>query len=204
MRRSSARLRPYRWLFRQGAVAVCAFLTPVFALLYFFTVPNGPWRVVLVTQIVATVAVLVTTVLYVRVGIWVDGAGITERGFFGRLHTVHSPEIGSIVLVRTYQGGGADTVAQLFVCDQQGKQVLRMRGQFWSDQSMMVVSELLDVPVREITESVTTRELLEEYPGLLYWFERRPVLAGAFFSLCVVVGGSALYGSLMLLGISPR
>ena len=63
------------------------------------------------------------------------------------------------------------------------------------------VSEELDIPITEFSESVTAAELLEEYPGLLYWFERRPVLAAAAFSAAVVIGGCIIFGVVALLGL---
>jgi hypothetical protein len=67
---------------------------------------------------------------------------------------------------------------------------------------MRTVCRELDVAVTELSESVTPRELLEQYPGLLYWFERRPILAAAVFSASVLLGGSLLYLGLAAIGIS--
>ena len=196
------KLRPHSYLFRQGFIATLAFLTPVFAALYFLTVPDGPWLIVLITQAVASIVFAIACVSYARVGIWVDRRGIVEQGFLGGRITMTTAEIGSIVLVHTYQGGSADTVAQLFVCDHNGEQVIRLRGQFWSLDNMRTVCEILDAPITELSESVSPRELLEQYPGLLYWFERRPVLAAAVFSLSVLVGGSVLYLGLAAIGVT--
>lgn len=196
------KLRPHPWLFRQGFIATLAFLTPVFAALYFLTIPDGPWLVVLITQAVASLVFALACSSYFAVGIWVDKRGIVERGFFGGIISMPAADIGSVVLVHTYQGGSADTVPQLFVCDHDGAQVIRLRGQFWSLADMRSVCEELDVTVTELSESVTPRELLEQYPGLLYWFERRPVLAAALFSACVVLGGSLLYLGLAAIGVT--
>jgi len=195
-------LRPHRWLFRQGLVATLVFLTPIFAVLYFLTAPDGPWQVVLVTQVAASLLFGLACAGYFGVAVWVDSRGIVERGFFGGLIEMTADQIGSVVIVRTYQGGSADTVPQLFVCDHDGNQVIRLRGQFWSVDAMRQVCDDLDVPITELNESVSPRELLERYPGLLYWFERRPVLAAALFSLCVVTGGVLLYLALMGLGVA--
>jgi len=195
-------LRPHPWLFRQGFIATLAFLTPVFAALYFLTIPDGPWLVVVITQAVASLVFALACGSYFAVAIWVDKRGIVERGFFGGMITMPASDIGSVVLVQTYQGGSADTVPQLFICDHDGAQVIRLRGQFWSLADMRSICEELDVTVTELSESVTPRELLEQYPGLLYWFERRPVLAAGLFSACVVLGGSLLYLGLAALGVT--
>jgi len=196
------RLRPHPWLFRQGFIATLAFLAPVFAALYLLTVPDGPWGVVLVTQLVASVMFALACASYFAVGVWVDPGAVVERGFLGGLITMPASDIGSIVLVHTYDSDSAETVPQLFICDHDGAQVIRLRGQFWSLADMRTVGEVLDVAITELVESVTPRELLEQYPGLLYWFERRPVLAAAVFSACVLLGGSLLYLGLAAIGIS--
>jgi hypothetical protein len=201
---SVRRLRPLRGLFRQGIFAVVAFLTPVFGVLYFFTIPSGTWPAVAATQAVATLLVVVAVVLYRRVAIWVEPGGIVERGFFGRTTRICAASIGSIVLVQTYVGAGAETVPQLFVADTDGTQVVRMRGQFWSLESMRTVSEVLDVPVVDLDQSLTAKELLQQYPGLLYWFERRPIVAAAAFSAAIIVAGIVIYGWFSAIGISPR
>ena len=202
--RGSRRLRPHNWLFRQGLAATLAFLLPVFAVLYFLTIPDGAWIVVLATQVATVVLLAVAAILLFRTGIWVDQKGITERGFFGTMISVPVEAIGSIVVVHTYHGGSADTIPQLFVCDHEGNQLIRLRGQFWSVENMDVIRNDLDVPVVELNESVSPRELLEKYPGLLYWFERRPVLAAAAFCAAALAGGGLLYLGLALFGITSN
>jgi hypothetical protein len=200
--RGARRLRPHSWLFRQALTATLAFLVPVFGVLYFLTVPDGAWIVVLATQAATAVVLAVAAVLFFRSGIWVDERGITERGFFGTLIVAPIDSIGSIVMVRTYHGGGADTLPQLFVCGHDGSQLIRLRGQFWSAETMGIVRDALDVPVTDLPESVSSRQLLETHPGLLYWFERRPVLAAALFCTAVVCGGVLLYLGLAFFGIT--
>ncbi|WP_411699519.1 hypothetical protein [Conyzicola sp.] len=196
------KLRPHPWLFRQGLVATLAFLVPTFGVLYFLTVPDGPWPAVIVTQVVASIAVVLACRSYFRVGVWIDPRGVAERGLLGRTTWMQTADIGSIVRVRTFEGGGAETVPQLFVCDHDGNQVIRLRGQFWSEDAMRIVCDQLDVTVTELNQSVTPRELLERYPGLLYWFERRPVLAAALFSAAILAVGSLLYLGLAAAGIT--
>jgi hypothetical protein len=202
--RESRRLRPHNWLFRQGLAATLAFLLPVFAVLYFLTIPDGAWIVVLATQVATVVLLAVAAILLYRTGIWVDQNGITERGFFGTMISVPVEAIGSIVVVHTYHGGSADTIPQLFVCDHDGNQLIRLRGQFWSVENMDIIRNGLDVPVVELSESVSPRQLLEKYPGLLYWFERRPVLAAAVFCAAALAGGGLLYLGLALFGITSN
>ena len=172
------RLRPRRSLFWQALAGTLAFLVPVSAVLYYLTVPSGTWPFVLALQVLIVVTFLASYISYVSLGFWVGPSGIGERGFFGLSRYVSRDEIGSIVLVNTYRAGASETYAQLFICNAAGTQLMRMRGQFWSMVNMQAVSDALDVPLTELLDDVTRAELLEDHPGLLYWFERHPVVVG--------------------------
>ncbi|MGV8884542.1 MAG: hypothetical protein ACOH1T_02995 [Microbacteriaceae bacterium] len=196
------RLSPRRGLYRQALVATMAFLGPVLIVLYALTIPDGPWGVVLATHIIASVIFTIASWSFFAAGVWVHPTGIAERGFFGRRSHYPIDQVDSIILARTLTGDdGSETMAQLFVCDENGKQLVRMRGAFWTAEAMQAVPETLDIPVTEVGESVTSAELLEDFPGLLYWFERRPVLAAFTFSAAVVAGGLIIYAVVATLGL---
>ncbi|MCU1410052.1 MAG: hypothetical protein JWR04_759 [Rhodoglobus sp.] len=194
------KLRPLPRIFSQGIIAVVAFMTPVFVVLYVMTIPSGPWRAVLVTQIIATIVVVAASASYFRLAIWVDRTSITEVGFFGRTVRVEAGEIGSVFVADVFEASGTKTLPQLFVRDKAGKQVIRMRGQFWSRESMDRVLAILEVPKLARDDSVSTRELRDEYPGLLYWFERRPFIAGLVFTACTIVVGALVYALFVVSG----
>lgn len=194
-------LLPRRSLFRQALLATFAFLGPVLIVLYWLTIPDGPWVVVLVTHIIASLLFAIASWAFFATAVWVHPTGIAERGFFGGRTYFARERIESIMLVRTFAGGDPnETMPQLFVCGPGGEQLVRLRGAFWTDESMDAVSEELDIPITEFSESVTAAELLEEYPGLLYWFERRPIMAALIFGGVLVLGGLVLYGVLVSLG----
>ena len=187
------RLRPHSHLFQEGVLACVAFMTPVFIVLWVLTVPDGPWPAVLVTQLLATLVVTLASVAYFRTAIWVDPQGLTERGFFGIRTRFPIERIGSIVAASTFEGMSERVYPQLFVCDHEGRLLVRMRGQFWSQDNMDVVVETLDVPFTPVGDAVSTRELRSDYPGLLYWFERHPVLAALAFSVATAVVGFLVF-----------
>ena len=195
------RLRPLPSVLRRAGVATLALLGPIFAVLYFLTVPDGAWPAILLAQVVVMAVLAVTALTYSRVAVWVGPDGITERGFFGSMTHLPTDDIGVILLVHTFHGGGADTLPQLFICDGDGRQVIRLRGEFWSIRDMGAVCETLDVPLTELAESVTSRELLAQYPGLLYWFERHPVVASTICGVAVLAAASALYAGLSAVGV---
>ena len=195
-------LRPLRRLLYQGLVATLAFLVPSFGALYFLTVPNGPWQVVVMAQMVVSLLLLLAYWAYSGVAIWVSPTGITEQGFFGARTSVSSEHLGTALLAHMFHGGGAESVPQLFVCDSRGTQIVRMRGQFWSIESMNAVVDGLGITATVLDEPLTNRELLERYPGLLYWFERRPFLGAAAFAGSILVGGSLVYLGLASIGLT--
>ena len=195
-------LRPRGSLFRQWIIAALVFMTPVFVALYVLTVPVGAWRLVVFVQVCATVVAVLASFLFFRTGLWVDPTQLRERGYFGRITTVPVSDIGTIILAKTFSGGDADSTPQLFVCDKDGRQVIRLRGQFWSREDMEIVIATLDVPHKYIDDAMSQTELRSEYPGLLYWFERRPVIAALAFTAATAVFGALVLLVVNLLGIS--
>jgi len=195
-------LVPHRHLFTQALIATNAFLAPVLIVLYFFTIPDGAWPLVLAMQIVATVLFTIASVAFFRTGVWVSETGIAERGFFGRLEFHSRDEIARILLAPTFHGDGTATLPQLFVCDANDNQLMRLRGQFWSIESMQTVADILDAPIAQLPAS-DLRDIHAEYPGLLYWFERRPIVAAFVFSAAMVAVGGIVYGALAMAGMVP-
>lgn len=185
---------------RQGLLASVVFLTPVFITLYFLAVPDGPWMVVLVTQLVATVIVAFGVGSYYWAGIWISPDAIEERGFFARRTRFEAVDIGSVLLADTFAGHGNDLVPQLFVRGHDGEQLVRMRGQFWSRESMQLVAATLEVPVTRPDGPVSIAELRRCYPGTLYWFERHPVAAAFVFAALIALAGALLLFVLHALG----
>ena len=125
---------------------------------------------------------------------------IAERGFFGRKTRFERAQIGSILLAHTYTGPDLTPVPQLFVRDNDDRTLVRMRGQFWSRETMDLVIAELDVPLTESSDPVSISELRSDYPGILYWFEGHPVRSALVFSGAVAVFGALLLLVLHLIG----
>lgn len=188
----AVKLRPHAHLFTRGTAATFAFFIPASGGLYFLTIPDGPWPIVVAAQVVFLGLYAFALRAYLRLGIWVSPTEITEQGFFARTH-LRKEQLSEAIFVNTFHGGWVDTVPQLFICDGKGKQLLRMRGQFWSRESMFSLASTLEIPFTEIGQDVSTAELRATYPGLLYWFERRPVLVGALVTALLVIAGTGLF-----------
>lgn len=168
-------LRPHGHLFRQSTVAILAFFAPLFAVLYWLTIPHGVWMPVAIAQAVVILLFGLGAILMHRTGIWVDHSGVTERGFFGGLDSYPVGRIGSVVMLELYQNDALDTHPQLFVTGVDGRLLLRMRGQYYSRGAMETVVDQLGAPVVLVPEPMTLRELNRARPELLHWFERRLV-----------------------------
>jgi hypothetical protein len=166
-------LRPHGHLLRQTTLSILAFFAPVFAVLYWLTIPLGEWVPVAIAQAVVMVGAAVGIIGFFRTRIWVDETGITERGFFGRLGSFNREQVASVVLLELYQSGAIDTHPQLFVTGADGRLLVRMRGQFYSRGAMDFVADELGAPVVRVPEPMTLAELNRLRPELLYWFERR-------------------------------
>jgi hypothetical protein len=169
-------LRPYRDLFVRGLTAVLALTTPVFAVLYWLTIPDGHWTGVLAAHVLVVLATIVGVYRFFSATITLRADGVRERGFFGRTRHVRPVDVQAILLVRLYDGSTLDTLPQLFVTGHDDKLLLRMRGQFWSLEDMDRVAEELDRPVTRAEDFMTMTQLRRSSPELLYWFERLPRL----------------------------
>jgi hypothetical protein len=167
-------LRPHGRVLLQSGLSILALVAPVSAVLFWLTIPTGTWLPIAAVQLVLLCLCAVAAVGFSRTVIHVDGGGISERGFLGRVGNFSTAEIGSVVLLDLYQSGAVDTHPQLFVTGTDGRLLVRMRGQFYSRGAMETVVDQLAAPVVRVPEPMTLRELNRMRPELLYWFERRP------------------------------
>ncbi|TFC44083.1 hypothetical protein [Cryobacterium shii] len=170
-------LRPYGRVLLQSGLSVLALVAPVSAVLFWLTIPTGTWQPIAAAQGVLVGLCALAYLGYSRTVIRVDGEGISERGFLGRVTNFDTDEIGSVVLLDLYQSGALDTHPQLFVTGTDGRLLLRMRGQFYSPGAMETVVDQLAAPVVRVPEPMTLQDLNRVRPELLYWFERRPTRA---------------------------
>lgn len=189
-------LRPHGSVARQGVVTVLTFLTPLFGVLYFLTIPNGAWMPVLAGHAIVTVAVIAASIAYFSARIWVTPGGMAQRDFLGRIRMTCRGQIEQILLVHVYQGLTLNTQPQLFVIDRDGRRALRMRGPLWSQEHMRQLAGDLDLPLTTMAEASTAGELRQSHPQLLHWVERRPVAAAALSG--VVIAAVATIAAVLL------
>jgi hypothetical protein len=166
-------VRPHPRLFKQWTTTILALFTPIFAVLYWLTIPLGGSLPVLVTQLVLTALFGLGVAAYCLVTIWVSPDGITKRDYLGRMHTFPAAGIGSVIRLDLYRSSSLDLQPQLFVIDDQDSLITRMHGICWAASSMDAVMDRLGAPIVRIPEPMTLLECNREYPRLVHWFERR-------------------------------
>ena len=184
-------LQPISSVPRTVALTSVALVTPLFAVLYFLTVPNGTWPVVLAEHVIVMLACAFATIRLRRARVWVAGRGIAMRNALGLRRTLDREQIGQLLLVQTYRGQTLDTQPQLFVVTGEGRTAMRLRGSLWSRESMRRLAQELDIPLTKIHEAMTHGELRRTHPHLLPWLERRRVALALTMVAVAAVGGWA-------------
>lgn len=168
-------LRPRRSLTRSVGLPVLALLVPVLLTVLWLVSPLGTAAMGLTAAAIVVLSALgaAAYIGYQRAEVAVSPHGVVERGFLGRINSVARREMAGVLRLETYRGDTLETVQQLFIVDEDGKCLFRMRGTFWDDRSLDAIAGLLDLDEEIRTEPVTMGELRASDPHLLYWFEGR-------------------------------
>jgi len=170
-------LRPRRSLGWSYSVAAAALVLPLLAVELWVLDPTGSWPVVAATAAIVFALMCLGWIAYRRTRVSISRQGIVERGFFGSTTVVAARDISKVLRIQLYRSNSLETTEELFVVCRSGRGRFRMRGRFWDADAMDLVARTLDVEEVTRPEPVTLAELRESDPGLLYWFERRVLLA---------------------------
>lgn len=166
-------LRPRRTLGWSIGLPIVALVLPLLAAELWLLDPEGAWPFVAATGLVVAGMIGAAWVAYQRTQASVSVYGIVERGFFGRVTTVAARDIAGVLRMEVYRANSLETTQELFVVSRAGRGTFRMRGRFWTTQTMDSVATTLGLEETVRPEPVTLAELRETDPQLLYWFERR-------------------------------
>ncbi|AMB59430.1 hypothetical protein [Microterricola viridarii] len=161
-------------MFTQSGLAILALLIPIFAVLYWLTIPSGGWLIVVLFKLIVIAVIARFVLIYHQAGVFVSPVGVRESGFTGLRRQIHANEIESLLLVSMYSGLTVDVEEHLFVIGHDGRTLLRMRARYWSHDAIGRVIDTLDVPATIIRDPQTINEFRREHSKLLFWFERRP------------------------------
>ena len=167
-------VRPRRQAYRSIGLACLALFAPIFAVLYWLTIPQGTWPAVLLAQTVLLTLTALVLGAAARRTIGVGEAGLTCRGPFGRTVTHPLDLIDRVLLVEVYRIDETETEAYLLVADHRGNALLRMHSPIYAREAMDTVIDELGAPVERMLHPVTLADLNRSWPHLLAWFEWRP------------------------------
>lgn len=170
-------LRPRRSLGWSYGLALTALVVPLLAAELWILDPRKAWPIVAATAAMLGVVLGLAWVAYRRAHVSVSRYGIVERGFFGTTTTVAARDVARVLRLQLYRPNSLDTTDELFVVCRSGRGRFRMRGRFWDAPTMDLIAETLGVDETMRSEPVTLAELRASDPSLLYWFERRSLLA---------------------------
>ncbi len=195
------RLRPRRGLLWSGVLVLIIVPLPIVATLITLGVPNGSWPIALIGGAISIVVFFTGLFLFRTTDIVISSTQITERGFFSRSTSTPISAVNSLVLAHTFRTSSSETLPQLIVRNDRNERILRMRGIFWSEQTIREAAAAIGSPLEEPVDAVTSRQFFEKYPGSAYWFENR---RGLRIAIVAVIGLSCIgvvLGLMRLLGL---
>jgi hypothetical protein len=193
----SVSVRPRSQIYGQTRLVAAALTLPIFAAMLWFAIPRGTWPRVIIAFAFILALYLVGLALLRAVRIVIERDALVERGFFFS-NRIAAKRIATALVVDVYRGVSTETNRQLFLLEGSGGLLLRMRGQFWSDEEIAKVAAAFDVPVQGPEDPITTTQLRTEMPELIYWFERWPWVGGLS-----VAGAIALFALVLIALMSP-
>jgi hypothetical protein len=195
------RVRPKAGIVRSGLLILLIVPLPIFGSLALLSAQNGPWPFAAFGEALCLLLCGLGFALYRRVFIGVTSNSIEERGMLGR-HTSHpTADVATIVLARTFGTSSDDTLPQLIVRDRAGTRLLRMRGLFWTEESMLAVAKVIGEDVQVVEEPMPTAEFFTRFPGSAYWFENRRGLGIAVLAVALLACVGVVLGLMRLLGL---
>ena len=170
------KVRPRRSLLTTGFISVVLAMIPLFGVLYWFSIEHNSWFVVFVVHVFVTTLFVLAFFRQLTVYSAVTNSELIGRGIFSPMVRVPLSKIAAVHLVETYVGQAPESVTQLLVTDEEGRRLFRMRGNFWQDGDLKLITSALPVPTQTTAEPIGITEFFRTYPGSAYWFEHRPIL----------------------------
>lgn len=193
-------VRPRGGLLRSAAITSLLVTSPLFATLYWFTIPTGAWVEVLVVHIVVLALCVLVGARQLTVFAEVRDGRLRGNGIFSPLEEVELDRIARVDLVSTYVGLAPSPVRQLLVRDAEGARLFRMRGNFWHDGDLEKIAAALPVAPVRMSEPIDLRDFFRDYPGSAYWFEDRRAITIVAIVLGVVAVAGIAAAAMLLAG----
>ena len=195
------RLRPRRGLLWSGVLVLVIVPLPIVATLITLGTPSEFWPIALIGGAISFIVFFIGLYLFRTTEIVISSTQIIERGFFSRAVSTPISAVNSLVLAHTFSVSSSETLPQLIARNDRNDRILRMRGIFWTEQTMREAAAAIGSPLEEPVDAVTSRQFFEQYSGSAYWFENRPglgvIIVIAIGLACIVV----VLGLMRLLGL---
>ncbi|TFD66449.1 hypothetical protein [Cryobacterium ruanii] len=171
-------LRPRRRLVARTVIATLALLVPLSLVMYWLTIPSDTWIFVTVVQfglvILGAAGVFGARTMCVTV----TTERVESRNLLGRVTTLATADITSVVLVNLYQSGTLDTLPHLYLLDSAGEVLLRLRGQVWPRSGLEEMVDTLGVAVVRPPDPLTEADLGRLQPQLVHRCARHATRQG--------------------------
>lgn len=187
-------LLPFRHMDWLNVVSgLAAAFVPAAATAFWLAYIHGDLRPI-ATVTVATMAVVAFCAWRViGTRIVLDAEGLRRWGLVQHDRRVPRAVVKAAVDVPLFSEERLESHRQLFLLDARGRTIVRMNGQWWSDDQLAAVAAHFDVPLDTIAESMSVRELRRTRAVQLEWWERHPAI-GFLAAAAVVSGGCAVIG----------
>lgn len=194
-------LRPRPGLLWSGILVFIVVPIPLVATLVLLGIPDGSWPIAVIGGAISVVLFFIGLYLFKTTYLVISTTQFTERGFFSRAVTTPSSAVSSMVIAHTFGTSTSDILPQLIVRNDRGERILRMRGTFWTEETMRQAAAAIGTPLEEPVEVLTSRQFFERYTGSAYWFEDRRGLAVALVVTAGLVCVGIVLGLRVLLGL---
>jgi hypothetical protein len=198
---AKVRIRPRRAVLTSGLIVTLVVPLPILGTLIGLGISNGSWPAAAVGEVLCLLVALVGWLLFRCTWVEVSATHVSKRSFFGK--TTHAPlsAAHSVVLAFTYSGSSNEALPQLLIRDASGRRILRLRGQFWSEESMHELASAVGIPFVLAPEPITSAQFFDLYPGVAYWFENRPTLAIVGIVVLLAACVTTVLGLMQILGL---
>lgn len=199
---ATVRVLPRRSLARSATLTGVFSLSPVLIAVLWLTLPSGRWVDVLA---VALGVVVIGLAMYWRYRVSFAAVTATEfvkRGWLPGFVRLRRDSIETLVLVSTYRDHSTETYPQLLALDASGRRLFRMRGTYWSEESVATVVEALGTPTVTLPRPLTRREFFAAYPDSPYWYESRPWIGLTVVGVLFALASGALVATFAAFGAS--
>ncbi|WP_146069467.1 hypothetical protein [Cryobacterium sp. Y11] len=166
-------LRPRERIVPHAIIGALALFIPLFAVLYWLSIPRQTWPFVLEAQSGLTTVGAIFVVGVNKMTLKVNTDGLSIRGLLGHRTRLATSTIGSLLLVDLYQSSTVEYLPHLYVLDSDDDVLLHLSGHLWSRSALESVIDGLGIAALRLPDPLTAVELDQLRPQLRHRLVRR-------------------------------